>query len=216
MKFMAISAIESQNNERITTASGYGLVVGKMKESTIGGASVSFSNNTFWSLEADFYTGENSAILASIHYSRMTETIGSFPEPPFPSSFELDLVMETFSLESGFRYHPIEDFHPFFVQGSLGIIRMNPVLETSPRYLYQTFDRLVVGCVAPLLNSGITVIPKVGLTTIFMPEYTNADRVGGFNKFEFGVNAGYESLRLSIVSGGSPAVFFCSTLQDDH
>lgn len=173
----------------------YGLVVGKMKETEIDGAKVSFSNNPFWSVEAAFYINVNSAILSSIQYSRMTKTtsLGALSAPFFPSQFVMDMGIESFSLESGFRYHPFEVFHPFFLQASLGVIRMNPVYEfTSPRYVYKAFDRVFIGCVVPVLNLGIVVMPKVGLTTIFMQEYRNGNRLGGYNQFEFGLNVGYK------------------------
>jgi hypothetical protein len=123
----------------------------------------------------------------------MTESLSILSSASPFSPFGLDMGIETFSLESGFRYHPIDLFHPLFVQVSLGVIRMNPVFEsTSPRYFYKTFDRAIVGCLFPVLNTGIIVMPKIGLTTMFMQEYTNGSRLGGYNQFEFGLNAGYK------------------------
>lgn len=107
--------------------------------------------------------------------------------------WKLDLGMETISIESGFRYHPIEQFHPFFVQASVGIIRLNYVLEkTSPRYLYQAFDELAVGAVIPLFDSKVIIIPKLGLTTLFLDELPYKKLLGGYNQLRVGVNVGYQ------------------------
>ena len=188
--------VEGDPLHRIILTAGYsrGLVVGKMKGVEADGVKASISNDNVWSAEADFYLSESSAILSAIHYSRMTQAFGIvFPTlPPSPSTITIDIPMETFSLESGFRYHPVGSFHPLFVQASLGIIRLNPVYEfTSPRYLYATFDRITIGFVLPILNPEIVLMPRVDLTTMFMGELSNASRLGGYNQFEFGLNVGY-------------------------
>ena len=109
-----------------------------------------------------------------------------------PSSFHWDLGLETASLESGFRYHLLDAFHPLFVQCSFGIIRMNPVLEnTSPRYFYKSFDRLSAGFVVPINDLGVVIMPRVGLRTIFMESPFNGNRLIGYNQVELGLNAGY-------------------------
>jgi len=172
----------------------YGYSVGQMKKLSIEGVDLSYPSNSSWSLESDFYLNENAAILSSFAYSRMTEKLSaaSLPPPFFPSSFGLDLGLETMSLESGFRYHPIDAIHPLFVQLSLGIIRLNPVLEnTSPRYLYKSFDKVAAGFVVPVKDLGVVVMPKVGLRTIFMESPFNGNRLSGYNQVELGLNAGY-------------------------
>jgi len=100
--------------------------------------------------------------------------------------------METMSLESGFRYHPVNAFHPLFVQASLGIIRLNPVYEyTTPKYFYKSFDRVAAGFLVPVKDLNIVVMPAVGLRTIFMESPFNGNRLSGYNQVEVGLHAGY-------------------------
>ena len=168
----------------------YGYSVGQMKSISIEGNNLSFTSNSNWTIESDFYINENGAILSSFTYSRMTANLSAGP-PYFPF-FILPFVMETMSLESGFRYHPICDFHPLFIQASLGVIRLNPVLEnTDPRYSYKSFDRVAAGVLIPLKDLDIEVIPKVGLRTIFMESPFNGNELIGYNQVELGLSAGY-------------------------
>ncbi len=179
----------------ITLAAGfsYGSVTGKLKQQVVEGYSVSSSDNTAWSLHADFYVSENSALISSFAYSRMKESFaiqtGSIPY--FPPVTTIDLTLETFSLDAGYRYHP-QGWNPFFVQASLGIIRMNPTLpHTTPRYTYKEYDRLGVGAVVPVVGNAFVVTPTVGLTTIFMEQNSIDSHLGGYNQFDFGFEIGY-------------------------
>ena len=110
------TAHELPKNIIISGGYSYGYSVGIMKSISTEGANISFASNSNWAIESDFYINDNAAILTSFTYSRMKETatINSLPEPSF-LSFSLDIPMETTSLESGFRYHPIDIFHPLFV-----------------------------------------------------------------------------------------------------
>jgi hypothetical protein len=167
----------------------YCIPIGRMRETRVGPDKVTFSKNHLWSLEADFYMTENSAILASFSYSRMTESI-FVTALMWREAWTRDFGIETVSFESGFRYHPIEVFHPFFVQASLGIIRMNPVeAYSSPRYTYKSFDEVAVGCIAPVME-GIVVTPKIALKTLFM-EAIPYGRIVGYNQVELGLKIGY-------------------------
>jgi hypothetical protein len=174
----------------------FGGVIGRMNKTSYGGVDISFASNSNWSLESDFYINDNSAIISALSYSRMTETFSMpnlpyFPVLGFQRSFIFDTGIETVSLESGYRYHPIDNFHPLFLQISLGVIRMNPVVEnTSPRYFYKAYDKISAGVVIPIMDSGFIVMPQIGLRTIFM-EIPNTSLLGGYNQFEFGLNLGY-------------------------
>ncbi|MFA4923663.1 MAG: PorV/PorQ family protein [Ignavibacteriaceae bacterium] len=176
----------------LSSGYAYGSPFGKMKEQTFGNeAKISYDMKNIWSVEADFYINDNSSILSAFKYSRMDLNIDIFQDP-YPTA-ELNIGVETVSLESGYRYHPIEQFHPFFVQASVGIIRLNYVLEkTSPRYFYQAFDELAVGVILPVLDSRVVVIPKFGLTALFMDALPNKKRLVGYNQFRFGLNVGYQ------------------------
>lgn len=176
----------------VSLGGSFGFPVGKMKEHIYNGeAKISRTMKNFWSLEADFYMEDNSAILSVFKYSRMQMNLDIY-QYPYPT-WEFKMGLETFSLESGYRYHPIEMFHPLFVQASVGIIRLNYVLEaTSPRYHYQAFDELAVGVVLPLMDTKLVVIPKLSLTTLFLDELPNNKRLEGANLFQFGLNVGYQ------------------------
>ena len=179
-------------NTIVSTGYSIGSPIGKMKEHIYGNdGKISRTMKNIWSIEADFYMDDNSAILSAFKYSRMQLNIDIF-QYPYPT-WEIKMGVETFSLESGFRYHPIEKFHPFFVQASVGIIRLNYVLkETTPRYSYQAFDELAVGAVLPVMDTKLVIIPKLGLTTLFLDELPNSKRLEGNSLFQFGLNVGYQ------------------------
>ena len=190
------SATTVNSPRRILLSGGYtyGAPVGKMKAMRLSpfNDQLKFETNNQWSLEADFYVSEQSAIHAAVRYARLTEKL-TFIFPSSSSIPPLTMVQpsETVSLESGYRYHPFELFNPFFIQGSLGIMRLNPVVERSyPRYLYQTYTDCAAGFVIPFLETGFVLIPHAGLKTIFMKEYSNPDRLGGYNQVEAGIHIG--------------------------
>jgi hypothetical protein len=60
-----------------------------------------------------------------------------------------------------------------------------------PKYFYKSFDRASIGCVLPVFDSGIVVMPEISLKTIFMGEFSNGNRLGGNNQWEFGLRTGY-------------------------
>ncbi len=174
----------------------YGDPVGIFNQQRMEGYLLSWSVKGNWSVESDFYFSDNSALHTAFRYSRLIESARVAPSPtpplPYPVFFQLEIPAETVSLESGYRYHPIEELHPLFIQASLGIIRINPIPETSPRYFYKSFDELVIGFVIPAGNTGVQILPKAGLKTIFMEIPPNADRLGGYNQFTLGVSVGYQ------------------------
>ncbi len=187
------AAAELPKNIVVSGGYSYGYSVGIMKSVSSDMADLSYASNSNWAIESDFYIGDNAAILTSFTYSRMKETVMIQSSPLFDlPAFSQDIVMETVSLESGFRYHPIDAFHPLFVQVSLGIIRLNPVYDyTSPKYFYKTFDRIAAGFLVPVKGLNIAIMPKVGLRTIYMEAPFNGNRLSGYNQVELGLNAGY-------------------------
>lgn len=180
-----------QNNLKgIILSAGYnhGFAVGRMKNESYYDTKISTSLNSVFSLGADFYINESMAIISQFNYGRAKIKYESSYWYITPDYIE----EEMFSLSSGIRYHLLESYHPFFIQGSLGIIRINPIIKTSPRYYYQTFTDLRTGCAFEIDNSGLVVIPSVGLKTIFMRTIPNFNRLGGYNQFELGLNVGYK------------------------
>lgn len=180
--------------EGIIISAGYshGVSVGRMNKEVVNVIDISNSMKSNWSINADFYTSKDFAILSGFEYSKMVKEYRSELLQFFYGTDKLKIESETVSLSSGLRYHPVENFHPFFVQGSLGIIRINPTMDTMPKYYYQTFTDLKTGCVIDIANSGFVVIPSIGFKTIFMETLPNAEKIGGYNQFEFGLNLGYK------------------------
>ncbi|HTX19679.1 MAG TPA: hypothetical protein VMG34_13575 [Bacteroidota bacterium] len=173
----------------------YGDPIGKLHENKAEGIRLDWSQKGSWSVASDFYIDERSALHTAFSYARMIQSasgtivFGGYPLTPIP--YQVEVPTETVSLESGYRYHPLEEYHPLFVQASLGIVRMNPIPETSPRYLYESYDELVIGLALPVSNGGIVVMPRVGFKTFYFPEDFNNNRVGGYNEFTAGVSVGY-------------------------
>lgn len=175
----------------VTAGYAFGLPFGKMDGVEYNGLNISYSNNNNWTVGADFYINNNSALITSFSYSCMKENIkAQKPSDIFPP-FLIDWDIETVSLESGYRYHPLEVFYPLFIQASLGIIRLNPVVTTFPRYYYKAFDRISVGALFPLESTQIVIMPKIGIKTILMEIFPETISLHGFNQFEFSLNVGY-------------------------
>jgi len=189
------TAHESLKNIILTGGYSYSYSIGQMNKLAFDGVDLSYASNSSWTIESDIYINDNAAILSSLAYARMTETVNAelFPIGIIPLSLQVqNFGIETMSLESGFRYHPIDLFHPLFVQLSFGIIRLNPVLEnTAPRYSYKPFDRVAAGLLIPLKDLDLVVTPKVGLRTIFLESPFNGNELIGYNQVELGLNAGY-------------------------
>lgn len=197
----------SPSNIIVSGGYSYNVVVGKMEKQSLswadtgnywanfGSSSDSYSSYSEFSIEGDIYLNSDEAIVSSFSYSRIKQTPTDWTETsPYPIvSYIRD---ETFSLSSGFRYHPIEDLHPLFIQASIGVIRLNPIEDTSPKYFYQTITDLSIGGVFHIVDPNFTVIPSVGLKTIFMDAfgvfYGPTYKLAGYNQIRLGLNLGYE------------------------
>ncbi len=103
------------------------------------------------------------------------------------------MTISTYTIQSGFRHHPLDQIHPFFVQASLGVMLLKPSSRYAyPRYAYKTYTELSTGWLFDLEDTGICLVPTVGLKTTFMEEALNEHRLGGFNQIELGIKAGYK------------------------
>ncbi len=179
----------------------YNAVLGKMKSQDVPTegdslfwlpvrkASNSYSSYSGFSVEADLYLDATTAIISSFSYSRIKETQSLTIDTIY---VPLPIRMETFSFSSGFRYHPFEMLQPLFVQASIGVIRLNPIEDTSPKYFYKSFTDLSIGGLFHIPDSKLIVAPSVGLKTIFMEAFGPANRLVGYNQINFGLNLGYE------------------------
>jgi hypothetical protein len=180
---------------RIILSGGYSYCtqVGRMAGEETYGGHRAYAQTSLWSAEADFYVNDYSAVIASLGYAHMTRKFDQDPTLHyFPTPWPRESGIETLALESGFRYHPAEKLHPFFIQASLGIMWLNPAVTfAEPRYSYTTFDNLSLGWTFPVSGTGMIVMPKAGFKTIFMQTDPRSSRLGGYSQFEFGVNIGY-------------------------
>jgi len=153
-------------------------------------SSYSLSPRASFSVCSDFYFDKDLALTTSFAYTRIkgmaTIYTGIF------GTLSADLSMETFTVTSGLRVHPVSFFHPFFVQGDLGIVRRNPIAPSSPAYDYKSLTDMAVGAVLPLLDTRIVLIPTVTFRTLFAESSADGSRLGGYNQFLFELNVGYE------------------------
>jgi len=183
----------------VLTASGvYPTLIGRFKSESTRSLTYSFSSTPIWGVEADFYLTGSSALITTIEYNRLTERVDWIPptghimwDPGPPSSTLIaEFRIESFSIESGFRYHPTDEFSPLFAQISMGISRLNPVdPSTTPRYSYQSFDRLTLGAIFAAGLTPIVIMPKVSLRTLWT-DGMNRQTLVGRSQWEFGMNVG--------------------------
>jgi len=181
--------------KKIIIYAGYslGLVFGRMKEEQLYIGNMKFYNNANWLLGADFYLDENSAVVSSIGYNKLEQRTEwkMLHRDRQQILLGFDFYNEAFSLESGYKYHPLKNFHPLFVQASIGVIRINPDGDSDPKYYYKAYDRISAGCVIPFENEKIIVMPKIALRTIFMESMIEGEDLLGYSQFELGINIGY-------------------------
>ncbi|MDP2207777.1 MAG: PorV/PorQ family protein [Bacteroidota bacterium] len=149
---------------------------------------IKYKNSLSYSIETDFYVDENNALISNFSYQSVPIdiSIGYFSPP-----WTYESKIETFLFSSAYRYHPIETFQPLFIQGGLGIIRANPVIETYPKYDYRTFLTASMGALIEL-PANISLIPSVNFTTILSAVSGSAPRLGGYNQLDVSVKLGYQ------------------------
>jgi hypothetical protein len=177
--------------ESIIISSGLGETVrlGKANSYTIENFKYSTENTLSYFFEGAFYFDKNNALVSSLAYN------------PFRFSFTylsyklIDSKFETFSFYSSYRYHLLENFHPLFIQGGLGIIRINPVIKSSPRYDYKTAFQFAAGLKLDFLDPFIiTPIIDYNLIMNFItfPPVQDAPRILGYNQFNFNLKFGFK------------------------
>jgi len=163
--------------------------LGKAKTYTYEGLTYSAENNLSYYFEGAFYFDKNNALVTSISYNRI----------PFDFTYMsyrlLESKFETFLFFSSYRYHLLENFHPFFLQGGLGIIRINPTVESRPRYDYKTAFQTAAGLTLDFLDPFI-ITPVIDynfiLNFITFPPVSDPPRILGYNQFNFNLKLGYK------------------------
>ncbi len=154
-------------------------------------ATSKYFNRALYQVEASFYFSERSALVTSFQYGRIPVEYNAYAvffAPP-PTHFGIAIRIETLTLISAYRYHPISDFQPAFIEVGFGVQRQNPIEDTSPKYFYNPLAMFNGGVLIPFSN--IMLIPKVGFSSLLGKINGSAPRLGGYNQFEFSVNAGY-------------------------
>jgi len=193
----AYASYNSPLNILISTGYSFGNVLGSAKGAKFDFGETKFDNNNNWQVSADFYIDENSAITTSLIYGRLKEKdYIQYYYGGHLYGYGYNNDVETFSLESGYRYHPLRNFHPLFVQGAIGVMRLNPVTKTyyynrPSEYFYKPYGRISVGGIIPLWMERIVVIPKISLRTLLMETFWYNKILYGYNQIEYGINVGY-------------------------
>ena len=153
-----------------------------------------YSNSALYTIEAAMYFDEQSALVSSLVYSRIPvyllyEGLPSQTSQGFSSRMEFRI--ESVSLFSLYRYHPIQRYiAPLFVEVGFGIQRLNSIEDSYPLYRYQTTVKTNIGAVVPLI-SGIVIIPKIDFNTMLARINGSSPRLGGYNQWEYGIQIGY-------------------------
>jgi hypothetical protein len=159
--------------------------VGTAKLILIQGMDIEQKNNVEYSIESTFYLNNKAALVMSFSYNSL----------PFDASYLnysfISMKIETLTLASAFRYHPFEGLENFFVQGGLGIARLNPVIPTSPRYYYTTELNAAVGYNIDF-QSGFVIEPVINYELLLLDAWENHSRISGNNQFNLGIRLGYK------------------------
>jgi hypothetical protein len=162
---------------------------GKAKSHTVEVFKYSAEDNLNYNFECAFYFNDNNALLSSISYNRI------FFDISYASLKLIESKFETFSFFSSYRYHLLENFHPLFLQGGLGVIRINPVVKSSPRYDYKTAVQAAAGLTLDYLDP-LIITPVIDYNFILnftaYPPVSDAPRILGYNQFNFNLKFGYK------------------------
>lgn len=166
--------------------------LGKAKTYSIPALSGSFKyaadNNLNYNFEAAFYFNKHNALVSSIVYNSIPFGFSYGP-------FKLESNIETFSIFTSYRSHILQNFHMFFLQTGLGIIRENPVIQSEPKYDYNTAFQASAGLTLDFLDPFI-ITPVIDynfiLNFIAYPPVSEPPRILGYNQFNFNLKLGYK------------------------
>ena len=171
----------------LSFGSGETVRTGIWKSFTTGIWEHTTKNSLSYLIEAAFYFNGNNALISSLYFNSIPFKITSGAYTAVNSTYE------NFTFFTSYRYHPLQSFHYLFVQGGLGIFRMNPVAKSSPKYDYKTAIQLGTGLTLDFLNP-IIITPVVDYNLIFERATGPAPRIQGYNQFNFMIKLGYEIL----------------------
>jgi hypothetical protein len=182
----AYSYSEGTSLKHVIVSAGLGqlLRLGNAKSQDIYGTNVHSENNLEYSVESAFYINESTALVAIVSYNSMPYKVN------YLSYNYADTKFETFSVGSLFRFHPVENLKNLFLQAGIGVTRLNPVINTVPRYFYEPSFIAGVGYNI-IVNDQVIISPVAGYNILFRTSYLNAERIVGDNQFNLGVKLGY-------------------------
>lgn len=173
------------HNIIVSLGSGYNFRKGHMLSEY---AASDVKRNSFsYSVESAFYLNRNSALVTALYYTSI----------PYEHRFMVKYVdkekFETIGIYSAYRYHPLEALSSFFLQGGPGIVRVNPVSWSYPKYMYQTSLNMAMGANLDLFNNNIIVTPELNYQLMLWPlsVVNSAPRLGGENQIGLAVKIGY-------------------------
>lgn len=187
--------------DKIVIAGGvsYGSFIGRMKgqrwefysgePGSFPVRSDSWSPRAVFSIAADFYFDPRLALTTSFGYTKIKRVLAMTGSSI--SNWSVDLSMETLYMTSGLRYHPIAAVRPLFIEGDIGIIRVNPIPNSMPKYSYQGLTDISVGALVPAFTTGLVVTPKIGFRTMYDDVGASGDRLGGYNQILYTLGIGY-------------------------
>jgi hypothetical protein len=178
-------------NIMLTLGWGYTQRIGRYAEYTFVNLppeymKIVYPDRALYDIESAFYFSEQSALTTSLYYTRLTPTY----KVHSPMYFEINLHIETLTLTSSYRYHPLESLANGFFEIGVGVQRQNPIENTNPKYNYNTITVSNIGMLFPV--SDIVLIPKIGFSSLLARINGPAPRLGGYNQLEFSLNVGYK------------------------
>ncbi len=179
----------------LTFGAGQLFRVGTAKSISFRGYDIKQKNNIEYSIESAFYLNKRSALVMLFSYN-------SLPVDVYHLDFNFNsMKMETITLISALRYHPLENLKNFFVQGGFGIARLyravnliigiSSVVPLYPEYYYTTELNAAVGYNIELQNN-IVLVPVVSYDLLLQDAWENHGRISGNNQLNLGLRLGYK------------------------
>ncbi len=173
---------------------GQSIRVGRYKDTPLGSSMgysfvMSNKNSLKYFIEAAFYLNDNNALVTNFSYSSIPWKVNA-ATPDGRNISYLGSKYENVYFSSSYRLHPLEKFNPIFIEGGLGIQRTNPVINSSPKYYYNTFLTAAVGANINIIDQ-IILSPRINYSLLFDRVSYSTNGIGGFNQFDFVLNAGY-------------------------
>ncbi len=180
---------------QVSAGMGQSVRVGRFSREDVGGGFFTFAtkheNSLSFGIDAAFYLNERSALVSSAAYSSIPMRI-EFSSFFFASLPVFETKIETFSLSSSYRYHPLEEVPPLFVQAGVGIVRFNIVSDLfTPAYSYQSFLTAGMGATLHIVPD-LSVVPSVEYRLISAAGGSGVPHLVGNSQLDLIVKLGYD------------------------